>query len=144
VDSADHEREAAMSKKAKAIAAAVIAFFYVGHGFWLLLVFPSDPDYWLAFMIIIPFHICVAAGIGVVAFFCLELARNRRRGAIIMACFFVGTILAELLLFPASPDEAGPFGQMSQYDSVFRRYPDDIEHDDLYSGNRAERAAMRC
>ena len=57
--------------------------------------------------------------------------------------FCVGIVLVGLLVFPSNPYEPGPFGQMAQYDSAFRRYPDGIEYGDLYHGNRAEQAAAR-
>lgn len=122
------------------IASAGTAFLYLAHAFWLLLVFSADA---LGAFLLIPVHFGIAVGIGVGTFFCLKWARTWSRVAAVGACLSVVVVLAGLVIFPARQYEPGPFGQMAQYYSVFQRYPEDIEYDDAFYGNRAEQAAAK-
>lgn len=139
MDNADREKKA-VSKPVRALVAAVMMVLYLAHTFWLLVIFPDDP---LGAFLLTPVHLAIAAGIGAGAFFGLKWARTWRRVAIGAGCFLVGTVLAGLVLFPTPQHEPGPFGQIAQYHSVFGRYPNSIEFEDIFYGNRAERAAAR-
>lgn len=124
----------------RGISACIIALLYLGHSFWLLFVFPVDS---LGAFFFTPLYLLIATGIGIAAYFSLRWAVNWKRAAIVIGSFWAGIVLIGLLVFPANPYEPGPFGQMAQYSSVFRGYPDAIQLDDLYHGNRSERAAAR-
>ncbi len=124
----------------RVIASAGTAFLYLAHTFWLLVIFPDDP---LGAFFMTPVHLAIAAGIGAGAFFGLKWARTWRRVATGAACFFVGTLLAGLVIFSTPQYEPGPFGQIAQYHSVFGRYPNNVEFEDIFYGNRAEQAAAR-
>ncbi len=142
MDTADRKNKD-MGNLGRVMAAAAIAFFYVAHGLWLLLLFPHDPNLWLGAFVIVPVYLLLAGGIGTAAFFSLKWASSRRRAATIVASFFMGIVLAGLVLFPISPYEPGPFGQIAQYHSAFQRYPDDIAYEDAFYGNRAEQVAAK-
>jgi hypothetical protein len=133
------ERET-LRRVVRAISAVVFASLYLAHAFWLLWVFPSDS---LEAFFFTPLHLIIATGIGIAAYFSLRWVTNWRRAAIVTGSFCIGIVLVGLLVFPSNPYEPGPFGQMAQYSSAFRRYQDGIQQDDLYYGDRAERAAAR-
>lgn len=134
------EEKRTLNRVARGIAACAIALAYLGHSFWLLFVFPIDS---LGAFFFVPLYLLIATGIGIAAYFSLRLAVNRKRVAIVVGSFCAAIVLIGLLVFPSNPYEPGPFGQMAQYASAFRGYPDSIQQDDLYYGNRAERAAAR-
>lgn len=130
-----------MSTRARASLAGVAAVFYLAHTLWLWVIFPGDI---LGAFFMTPVHLAIAAGIGTGAFFGLKWARTWRRVAIAAACLLVGTVLAGLVIFPAPQYEPGPFGQIAQYHSVFGGYPNNVQFQDIFYGNRAERAAARA
>ena len=89
-----------MKKRVRIPIAIAIGLFGIIHQWWLFFLFPSDPDFWLAFFLIIPLFLFIATGVGVATFFALGWARSKKRAVLVIASFLIGIVLTQILAFP--------------------------------------------